>query len=102
MGRTAGRVEGEVAPELEPNFRANIGQHWGFESGPAQAFRNACYALADAAIKFPYREAVALDVPDDTRGNQLGGRIDHAANDPLRWNFFAEETARIRAVYPAA
>ena len=63
VGQAADRVEGQVAPELEPDLGADVVQHRRLEAGAVKHCGDALHALAVAAVELAHRKAVALDVP---------------------------------------
>ena len=83
-GEGADGIEGQVAPGLHPEVRANVGQHSGGESGVAECRRHGAGAVGLRAVELTHRETVALDVGDDPRGHLLGGWIGDAADDARR------------------
>src|SRR3989442_14126070 len=97
MRQRTDRIEGQIAPQFEPDFGADILQHRRLESRVGETFGDARDTCADRPIQFTHREAVALDMLHDARRYQLGSRIYHATDDALRRNFVADETARIDA-----
>jgi hypothetical protein len=82
-GKRADRIEGHVAPQLEPDLGANILQHRRLQSAADEALRHAPDPLALGAVRLADRKAIAFDVLDDARPDQLGRRIDDAADDAL-------------------
>ena len=101
MGQRADRIEADVAPQLEPDLGADIVEHRRLEAGVLEAGRYRLHPLARGAVQFPQRETRALDVPDDARRHQFGGRIHHAAEHPLRWNAARQFASRVHAVHGA-
>src|SRR5262249_13658495 len=71
MRQRADRVEAQVAPELEPDFRADVVQHRRLETRSSHDFRDLLHTLGLGAIELADREAVALDVLDHARGDDL-------------------------------
>src|SRR3546814_14736143 len=62
MGERADRVEGEVAPGLQPDLRADVVEHPRAEAGLDQQVVKFLHPLAGGAVELADREAVALDV----------------------------------------
>jgi hypothetical protein len=69
---------------------------------PHSLSRDAVHPLARRAVQFADGEAVALDVPDHARREQLGRGIDHAADDALRRDLRADHAVRIDALHRRA
>src|SRR5690606_1016759 len=97
MRQGADRVERQVAPQLQPDFRADVLEHRRLEAAALEHFRHALRALGDGAVQFTDREAVAFDVMNDARSGQLGSRIDDAAEDAARIDGRLDLAARIDA-----
>ena len=82
-GQRRDRVEGEVAPQLDPDVAADIGADRGLEAGGDKCLRDRLDAIGALAGRLAEREAVALDMVDDTRLRHVGGRVDDAADGAL-------------------
>jgi hypothetical protein len=95
-------IEGKVAPQLQPDLGTNVLEDGCLESGAREALRHPLHSLTARAIELAYGKALALDVPDDTRGQQLRGRVDDAANHTRRRNQLANAPFRINAAHDAA
>jgi len=83
VGQRADRIEAEVAPQLQPDFRADIRQDGRLEAGVAEALRQGAHALGVGAVDLAERKAVAFDHADHARRVELGGRVDDAAERTL-------------------
>src|SRR5690606_12013286 len=95
----ADRIEGQVAPQLQPDFGADIVQHRRLEAGLGHHFRNGRYALAGGTVEFANRETVAFDVLDDARSDQFGCRINHATDHAFCRDFFQDDAGRVHAAH---
>ena len=82
-GQGGDRVEGDVAPELDPDFVADLGADRSPEAGGGERLGENGDALGPAAGRLAEGEAVAVLVADDAGGCDLGRRIDHGADRPL-------------------
>src|SRR3546814_4648993 len=80
MGERADRVEGEVAPGLQPDLRADVVEHPRAEAGLDQQVMKFLHPLAGGAVELADREAVALDVRHHAGLGDGGGGIDDAAH----------------------
>ena len=94
------RIEGHVAPELQPHLGADVGENGRLQAAADEAFRHALDALALSAVRIPDREAVALDLFDHPRAKQLGGRINDATDDSLAGNVLADQSPSDRRWSP--
>src|SRR6267143_6792269 len=101
-GQRTDGIEGEIAPEFEPDLGANVLEHRRLESSAREALRNPPHALAVRAVELSDREAITLDVLHDPGGDELGGRIHHAADDSLGGDHPRDDAARIHAAHHAA
>src|SRR5579862_2338755 len=81
MGERADRIEGHVAPELEPDLAANVGGDGGLEARSSQRFCKHLHATGFGAIRLAERESIALDDLNHSGGDQIRGGEDHAADD---------------------
>ena len=91
----ADRIEGEVAPELEPDLGADAGEHGRLEPGAHERFGESHDARRLRAVGLAEREAVALDVAHDAGRRQLARRVDDAADDPRRVDRAHDRAVRI-------
>ena len=78
-GQRTDRIEGHVAPELDPQLVADARPHRRLEAGLDEQLRKLRRAFAAAAVRLAQREAVAVGVVDDARFDDVGRRIDDAA-----------------------
>src|SRR5882762_2023732 len=101
-GQRADGIEGEIAPQFEPDLGANVLEHRRLESGAREALRNPPHTLAARAVELSDREAITLDVLHHPGGDELGGRIHHAADDSLGGDHSRDDAARIDAPHHAA
>src|SRR6266446_7727079 len=101
-GQRADGIEGEIAPEFEPDLGANVVEHRCLESSAREALRNPLHALAARTVELSDREAITLDMLHDPGGDELGGRIHHAADDSLGGDHPPDDPARIHAAHHAA
>src|SRR5438105_11612298 len=101
-GERADGIEGEIAPEFEPDLGPDVLEYRRLESGAREALCNPPRALAARAVELADGEAITLDVLHDPGGDELGGRIHHAADDFLRGNQPRDDTARVHAAHHAA
>ena len=67
-------VEGEVAPELDPDVRADVGPHRRLEAGSDEGPAQCLHALATGAVRLAEGQALLA---------QMGGDLDHAGLDDL-------------------
>src|SRR5437016_8838568 len=77
--RTDG-IEGQVAPELEPDFCANVVKDRSLESRLGETLRNLGNAHAARAVELTDRESIAFDMFHHARRDQLGGWIPDTAD----------------------
>src|ERR1700722_2193291 len=71
MTQRAHRIEGQIAPELHPDFRAHVGERRRLEARSHKELGQRRDALSLLAIDFRDREAMALDMPNDARALDL-------------------------------
>src|SRR6267378_941056 len=100
-GQRADGIEGEIAPEFEPDLGANVFEHRRLESGAREALRNPSHALAARAVELSDREAITLDMLHHPGGDELGGWIHHAADDSRGGDHPRDDAARIHAAHHA-
>ena len=80
----AERVEGDVAPELDPDLAADAAAQRRAQAGVDQRLRQRRDALGAGAVRLAQAEAVVIDVADHARRFDLAGGIDDAADHALR------------------
>src|ERR1700692_2150355 len=95
-------IEGQIAPELEPDLGANIVEDWSLESRLSEALRNLGNAYAARPVELSDRESISFDVFHHARRDQLGGWIHDTADHPLGRNLPADDAGRIDAAHSAA
>ena len=96
----ADRVEGDVAPQLHPQLVAQARSHRSAQPGGDQRPRQPRRALGLRAVGLAEGEAIALDVADHARLGDLGGRVHHAADHPLRSDAVPQQAAGVDGVEP--
>ena len=79
----AHRVQTQVAPELEPDFVADVVADRGVQACGNEYIAQALEALRPVSVGCAEREFVAVFVTYDPWGDDLGGRIHHAADCSL-------------------
>ena len=82
-GQRADRIEGDVAPQLDPDLGADVGLHRRLEAGGDQGAAQRRDARRLGAVRLAQRQAVILDMADLARRDDLRRRIDHAADRAL-------------------
>ena len=80
VGQRRERIEGAVPPELDPDSSRMRGRTGAFRPALDQQFRQRLDARARAAVGFTEGEAIAIGVVDDAGLDDLGGRVDDAAD----------------------
>src|SRR3546814_14255413 len=80
MGQRRDRVEGQVAPELDPDVVPDGGADRRAQSGFDQLLRQRLDPLRARAVRFAQAVGIALDVLAHARLDDLGGLIDDAAD----------------------
>ena len=95
-GQRADRVEGHVAPQLDPQLVADARPHRRLEAGLDQQLGKLRRAFAAAAVRLAQREAVAVGVVDDAGLDDVGSRIDDAAEHLRRRQACASARRRDR------
>ena len=98
VGERADRVEGEVAPCLEPDFGADVVQHRGLEPGALQRPGQRRDPIGDGAVELPDRKPGPFDVTDAARCGDLGRGIRDAPDDSLRFDRARDRRARVEGV----
>ena len=73
-GKRAHRIEGEVAPELDPDVRADVAPHRRLESGGDEGPAQCLHALATRPVRLAEGQALLAE---------MGGNLDHAGLDDL-------------------
>src|SRR3546814_16274499 len=95
MGERADRVEGEVAPGLQPDLRADVVEQPRAEAGLDQQVVKFLNPLAGGAVELADREAVAVDVRHPAGlGAGGGGEDDDAPEAQLGSEEGREEGGR--------
>src|SRR5258708_16060785 len=79
-GQRADRVEGKIAPQLEPDLVADALADRRVEPGRDHDLGEPADARAEGPVGLADRQLVAIDVLDDARCDDLGGGIDDAAD----------------------
>ena len=74
------RIEGQIAPQLEPDLGADVGEHRCLQARPDEAARDSLGSLTAGAVRLADREPVAFDVADHAMRDHFNGRIDDATN----------------------
>jgi len=95
---SADRIERQVAPGLEPDFRTDVVEHARAESGVDEQVMQFLHAFRLLARQFADRETVAFHVVDDAGFGDGGGRVDDAADDLVGVDVLAERTVGIERV----
>ena len=101
-GQRRDRVEGQIAPELQPDLAADVVAHRRLQAGRDHLLGKPRDALALLARRLAQRKALAVDVADQARRFDLGGGIDHAADDALRPEPVPDRAAGIDRLQPRA
>ncbi len=84
VGQRRDRVEAEIAPQLEPDIVADLGIDLGLEAAGDEGLGEGLHARGLLARWLAEPEAVAVDVLDDARRDDLGRGIDGAADGAFR------------------
>src|SRR5271157_1928724 len=100
VAKRTDRIEADVAPELEPDLGADVADHRRLESRLAEKLRDHLYSRRLRAVQFANRESVALDLANQPRRDDLGGRVDHAADHAIHLDMGSDHSARIDGLDP--
>ena len=98
MRQRADGIEAEVAPELDPELAPDVGNDRRLEAGLLQGLGNALRPLGLRVVDLGDGEAVALDVLDDARLGDFGGRVNDAAEHAIGRQIVGDDAARIDAL----
>src|SRR5207237_6830877 len=79
-GERADGIEGQIAPELEPDLGADVVKDRSLESRVGETLRNLGDARAARAVELSDRESIPFDGLHYPPRDQLGGRIDDTAD----------------------
>jgi hypothetical protein len=102
MGQCRKRVEGAVAPQLDPDLAADVAADRALEAAAIMVLDKRFHAFAAAAVEFAQAEAVAFDQAHHAWGHQFAGRVDHAADEAFGFNVPRDQATRVQAVQAAA
>ena len=98
MRERADRVETEVAPKLEPDFRADVARDRCFQTRRPERTGNFPDARGVCTVKLAEAELVAFNDLDDTRRNDFAGRVDDTANDRFNGNVPGNNATRVNGL----
>ena len=101
-GERADRIEGEIAPELHPDFGADVAQDRRLEARARKELGERRDAGALRAVDFGQRQAMALDMADDARAFDLRRLIAYAGDDGVDRQMAGDDAAGIDALEPMA
>src|SRR5262249_58207444 len=79
-GQGADWIEGDVAPELDPDLGSDVGLDRSPEAGGDESTAQGFHASRTAAIGLAEHEAVTGDMPDHAGLGHLGCRINDTAD----------------------
>ena len=100
QGEGRDRVEGEIAPELDPYLIANPRPHRRLEPRRDEAFGQFGHPVRARAIRLAQGKAVTLEQFDNPRFGHFGSGVDHAANGALRAPDLPLHVIRVDAAHP--
>ena len=95
-------VEAQIAPDLEPNFRANVVGHRRFETSRFESVADGANARCVAAVNLTQCEAVAFNDFDHTRANHLTGGVNNTANHAVDGDVFGNVAVRVHRLHGLA
>ena len=98
MRQRADRVEAQVAPDLEPDFGADVHRYRCLETSRLESVADGPDAGCVSAVKLAQREAVAFDDLDDARADYLTGRVHHAADHAVNADVLGDGAIRVDGV----
>src|SRR5271154_7055327 len=98
MRQRRDRVEREIAPRLEPDFRAYVRQHHGFQAGLDEDVVQFLHPRRLFAVEFADRKAIAFDVVNDAGGSSCSRWIDYAADKAAGIDMLGEHACGIEAL----
>src|SRR5450755_928928 len=81
-----------------PNLGAYVVSDRSAKSSANEHLRDSLHPVAAAPRELAQRKPVSLNQPNNAWFAQGGGRINYAANDPLRIDMIGDDTARINAL----
>ena len=93
-------IEAHIAPQLEPDFGADIAEHRCFQSRADECLRYLFDALAFDPVQLSDRKAVAFEKLDDSRRDDFTGGVDDTADDAPRFDALFDHAVRIGALEP--
>src|SRR5207237_10001711 len=93
------RIEGEISPELEPRFGADVINALRVEAGPREDVAELREAFGLLATELTQHQAISGEVPHLRRAHALGGDVDHAADDPRGRYRRLHDAARVHALH---
>src|SRR4029079_949324 len=82
-GQRADRIEAEIAPQLEPDLAADVPQNGRLETPRLKQSGDVFATGREAAVRLAQCELVAVNVPHHAGFDDLGGRVDDAAETPF-------------------
>ena len=95
-------IEGDVAPELDPDLVADARPHWRLEPGPVQHLRQRLDAVRARTVRLAEAEAIAFDVAYDAGLDKLAGGVDDAADGALGADCRQDRAPRVHALEAGA
>ena len=102
MAERADRIEGQIAPELRPDFGAHVGERRRLEARSREELGQRRDALGLLAVDFGDRQAMALDMPDDARALDLRRLVADGGDDGVDRQMASDHAAGIDALEPNA
>src|ERR1022692_1540849 len=102
MGERTDRIEAHIAPQLEPDFRADVGEHRCLQPRSDECLRYVIGALGLDAVQLAQRKPVAFERLYDSGRNDFAGGIDDATDDPTRLDVLLDHAVGIGGLEPVA
>ncbi len=93
-------IEGRIAPELGPEFGANVGDDRRLEAGAGENRGDLFDPFGRFAVDLGERETIAFDMLDDARPLDLRRRIDDAGEDAVDRQIVGDDAAGIDTLQP--
>ena len=102
MAQRAHGIEGEIAPELHPDFGAHVAERRRLEACSREELGQRRDALGLSAVDFGERQAMAFDVPDDSGAFDLRRLVADGGDDGVDRQMASDHAAGIDAFQPNA
>ena len=99
MRQGADGVKAQVAPHLEPDFRAYVHRNRCFEARAFEGITDGANARRVRPVNLAEREAVAFNHLDHTGANHFTGRVHHAPNHAVDRDVLGNHTIRVNRTH---